>query len=119
MLYLLNERDQEAMTLFRQLEDLADTESQFRAFGLAGEYCILVNQGKDKEAANAFASLFEVRDKLQHRLMDQIFERIVYANRTRLEETNANRLQQWLEERQATEEPQKKEPGTAVGEPAR
>jgi serine/threonine-protein kinase len=60
--YLYQDRQTEAMELFRKFAESDDPE--LRAFGLAGQSVVLARQGKHQESAEALAKLWPLHEKL-------------------------------------------------------
>jgi len=111
-LYLVKNRDQEALEIFKQLAALGEMEEQRRAFGLAGQCWILTKQGKYRESAAVLSHLFPILGKLEDRLMGEMLRDAVEKNRSKLVgPTTAQQWQEWLDkqEDQATENGQSPE----------
>ncbi len=60
--YLYQDRQSEAMDLFRKFAESDDLE--LRAFGLAGQSVVLARQGKHQESAELLAKLWPLHEKL-------------------------------------------------------
>lgn len=74
-LHLLDDNYDDAQSLLEELTSLEGTEQELRAFGLAGEYWILTRQERYAEAAEVLKELLEIRDKLDHPQMRELFRR--------------------------------------------
>ncbi len=105
-LALMEGRDHDAMKLFQELANLDSSEPELQAFGLAGQYWLLVKQNRFGEAATVLDALLPLQNRLEDPAMRQLF-------RTALQETLersrllpgasvAEKWRQWLEE-QTTE----------------
>lgn len=94
-IYLNEGRLHQAMPIFKELAGLEDTETDLRAFGLAGQCAVLAMQKKDHEFALALDELWPIRAHLRDPFLRQMIIQTVRANRAKL--GGAKTAQQWQE----------------------
>ncbi len=99
MIYLREDRLDEALLLFDELIALGDAEPEARAFGLAGRCGILSIEGKYDESTKILTQLSAVRDDLKDPQMWQLVGHAVRKNRSELGEKNSRELEEWLKQR--------------------
>lgn len=103
---LMEGRDADAMKLLRELAEVDPTEPELRAFGLAGQYWLLVTQGRFAEAGEVLDTLLPLQNELDDPAMRQLFRRALTdtLERSRLVPgaNIAEKWRHWLEE-QTTE----------------
>jgi serine/threonine-protein kinase len=63
-LYLKQDRHNEALGIFGQFVSQNPTDSEFHAYGLAGQYVIMILDGEQKSAFQIFERLWPLRQKL-------------------------------------------------------
>jgi serine/threonine-protein kinase len=78
-MYIHDDRLDEAMSIFRELAALEDTEAELQAYGLAGQCGVLSRQGKYHDSAQVLGELWPIRSQLKDPWMKQFLE---YAVRT-------------------------------------
>lgn len=105
-LALMEGRDNDAMKLFRELANVDASEPELQAFGLAGQYWLLVKQNRFAEAASVLDALLPLQNQLEDPAMRQLFRRALQETLERSRHlpgaSIAEKWQRWLEE-QTTE----------------
>jgi serine/threonine-protein kinase len=93
----LRQRDYErAMTVFDDLA--ADSNGEFRAFGLAGKCGILTLQGKYRDSATVLDDLWPIHQELRDAQMRKLLDYVVKENRSRLGPQTSQQWDAWLNE---------------------
>jgi len=86
-LYLKEESYDQAMTVFRDLALLDNSEQELRAFGLAGQYWVLTRQNKYDQAADVLDELLpimpQIRDFWTRQILLDAFKRTPGATTNR------------------------------------
>ncbi|RMF86468.1 MAG: serine/threonine protein kinase [Planctomycetota bacterium] len=98
LIYLSQDRLEEALKLCDELAAESDAESEMRAFGLAGRCGILTLQGRYQESAETLNELWPIRSYLRNPFMRQLLAYAVTTNRERLGLVSARGWSNWLEE---------------------
>jgi serine/threonine-protein kinase len=98
--YLTNDRFGEALRLFEDFERLGESEPEYMAYGLAGQYVVLALQRTEPERAAAkFAQWWPLREKLQEfdaRLARQVYE-LARRNQQLLDRDKDEEIDRWLQ----------------------
>lgn len=98
--YLMNDRFEEALRLFEGFERLGESEPEYMAYGLAGQYVVLALQRTEPEKAAAkFAEWWPLRDKLQEfdaRLTRQVYQ-LARRNQQHFDRAKDEEIDRWLE----------------------
>lgn len=96
--YLYQDRQDEALRVFRQFGESDDPE--LRAFGLAGQSVVLARQGKYHESSELLARLWPLHDKLDvamHRLILTALQADQQASRREQSRETESMLKRWRE----------------------
>ncbi|MDZ7618330.1 MAG: hypothetical protein U1E05_15090, partial [Patescibacteria group bacterium] len=94
---LLEGRYAEGLALFDELAALAETETEFRAFGLAGRGSILMLEGKHEQSARVLDELLPQIDHLRDRQLRQLVTTAVNKNREQLGAQSSKKWNDWLQ----------------------
>ena len=94
---LLDGRYGEALALFDEMAALDETETEFRAFGLAGRGSILMLEGKHEQSARVLDELLPAIDQLRDRQMRQLVGTAVRKNREQLGAQSSKKWNEWLQ----------------------
>jgi serine/threonine-protein kinase len=93
----LRQRDYDrAMIVFDDLA--ADSNGEFRAFGLAGKCGILTLQGKYRDSATVLDDLWPIHQELRDAQMRKLLDYVVKENRSRLGPQTSQQWDDWLNE---------------------
>jgi tetratricopeptide (TPR) repeat protein len=99
----LRQRDYDrAMTAFEEVA-AADSNGEFRAFGLAGKCGVLTLQGKYRESATVLDDLWPIHQELRDAQMRKLLDYVVKENRSRLGPQTSQQWDDWLSEQFRTE----------------
>jgi tRNA A-37 threonylcarbamoyl transferase component Bud32/tetratricopeptide (TPR) repeat protein len=93
--YLQQDDYPRALTLFEKFADMDDTETEFRAFGLAGAAAVYSYQGKPDEAAKKLAELWPLKQHLDQQTKNWIVA-LVNKNTRKRHDTALQQWDQWL-----------------------
>jgi len=96
-IYLLEGRYDEALALFDELAALDATETEFRAFGLAGRGSILMLQGRHEQSARVLDELLPEIEQLRDRQMQRLVMAAVRKNRQQLGAQSSKKWNDWLQ----------------------
>jgi serine/threonine-protein kinase len=95
----LRERDYDrAMAVFEELAGAADSNPEFRAFGLAGKCGILTLEGKYRESAAALDDLWPIHQGLRDVQMQKMLDYVIQENRSKLGPQTSKQWDDWLNE---------------------
>jgi tRNA A-37 threonylcarbamoyl transferase component Bud32 len=92
--YLKRDDYGQALTVLKQLANLDSSEQEFRAFGLAGQYWVLTQQGESQKAAEVLAQLTPLLPWLRDWQMRRLFAQVARKNSA----TTNQQIQQWLDQ---------------------
>ncbi len=98
LIYLREENYDRALEIFGELASLDEIESEFRAFGLAGQAGILTMRGEYQKSETLMARLLPIIDKLTDPRLRQM---VIYARRTnqsKLKVESSKEWEQWLKQ---------------------
>ena len=95
-IYLRERDDTRAMALFEQFAAAADTDKEFRAYGLAGKAGLLTLQGKYSESADVLAELLPIRGELRDVQMREMLDRVLKENRLKIGPQSKRQWDDWL-----------------------
>jgi serine/threonine-protein kinase len=96
--YLLQDRFFEAMQIFDGFVRLGESEPEYLAYGLAGQFVILSLDGEKELAANKLAQWWPHRNKLQQfdpRLTRQVYQ-LARKNHQLLDQEREREIDEWL-----------------------
>jgi hypothetical protein len=98
-IYLTENRYDEAMKLFREFENVEESEKELRVFGLAGQCGVLTRTGKYEESARVLQRLWPDRAALKDKQMILLLEHVEKKNREVLMPASTPKgWESWLEE---------------------
>lgn len=102
LIYLGQDRLDEALALCDELAAESDTESEWRAFGLAGRCGILTMQGRYRQSTQALNELWPIRSYLRDDFMNRLLLYAVQTNRENLGPVSARDWESWITEQVET-----------------
>ena len=92
---LKEDKDREAMKIFKEFAALDASEPELRAYGLAGECWILTTkQHKYHESANLLQELLPIRSMLEDPLMGKMLDYVIHKNGVELGPMTAPQVQE-------------------------
>jgi serine/threonine-protein kinase len=95
----LRDRDLDnALKTFDDLAAVPSSDTEFRAFGLAGKCGVLSLKGDYAGSAKALDDLFPIIKDLKDRQMHDMLNKVVQENRKHLNPQASSQYNQWLEE---------------------
>jgi len=95
LVYIKEFDDERAMQMFEQLVALEETETEFRAVGLAGQCWLLTRQGDYTGAGRVLAELLPIRSELRDPLMRQMLDQALETIRSKKGPLTIQQWQDW------------------------
>jgi eukaryotic-like serine/threonine-protein kinase len=97
LIYLREEDRDRALAIFEELASLDESETELRAFGLAGEAGVLTMNGEYRKSAVVIDQLLPIVDKLDPQ-MRQMLSYALRTNKSKLGAPTKAQWQDWLKE---------------------
>ena len=85
-----------AMAIFDELAGLADSDREFKAFGLAGKCGVLSLQGKYQQSADVLDQLWGIHADLRDWQMRRMLDYVIKQNRKQLGAATTQEWDEWL-----------------------
>ncbi|NUQ63987.1 MAG: serine/threonine protein kinase [Pirellulales bacterium] len=98
LVYLYQKRYGEAMAIFQEMARLGAAESEFRAFGLAGEYVVYALREQYDRAAVVLAELAPIRNALRDEQMKQLLREVVRRTAAHADDQTARQWKEFINE---------------------
>ena len=102
--YLVHGKYAKAMEIFGEFANLSGPDEALKAFGLAGQFCVLSLEENFREATDKLDELKEIRGSLASPYMEELFRETVQNIWFRRNPESSREWQKWLEQQFPEEE---------------